>query len=105
MTRELTKDQFKNTFGMQMFDVTQTAEPEVDIWSYVGQLSRDNIVLHYVFEKQLVETVYRNSANTFDHILLPTDNENIFIVIVVDLKAKQIMGHIKLDLQQEYGLR
>jgi hypothetical protein len=102
--KELTTDQFKSTFSKQMFDVTQTVEPEIDIWQYVGQLTRDNIVLQYVLEKQLVETVYRNFTNTFEHILLPTDNEFFFIVIVVDLKTKQIMGHIKLDLQQEYGL-
>jgi len=105
LTRGLTKDQFKNTFDKQMVDVTETAAPVVDIWPYVEQLTRDKVVLNYVLDKQLVETVYRNSANTFDHILLPTDNKNIFIVIVIDLKAKQIMGHIKLDLEQEYGLK
>lgn len=105
MTTELTTDQFKSTFGKQMLDVTETAESEVDIWSYVGQLAQDYVVLNYVFDKKLVEAVHRNSTNTFDHVLLPTNNKNIFIVIVVDLKAKQIMGHIKLDLEQEYGLK
>jgi len=103
--RELTTDQFRTTFGKQMVDVTQTAEPKVDIWPYIKQLTKENIVLNYVLDNQLVEKVYRDSANTFDHILLPTDYKDIFMVIVVNLKRKQIIGHIKLDLKQEHGVR
>jgi len=105
MTIELTTDQYKSTFDKKMVDVTETAQPVVDIWPYVAQLVKDNVVLTYVLEKQLVETVTRNSANTFDHILLPTNNKNIFIVIVVDLEQGQIMGHILLDLENEYGIK
>ena len=68
MTKQLTEEQFKSTFGDKMFDVTETAEPVLDIWEYVEQLSIDNIVLKYVLEKQIVEKVYRNSLNTFEHI-------------------------------------
>ena len=103
MTTELTTEQYNNTFDKKMVDVTETAKPVVDIWSYVEQLSKDKIVLSYIFKKQLVERVYRNSANTFDHVLLPTNNKNILIVIVVDLLQKTITGHYRLDLEKEYG--
>lgn len=102
MTKELTEDQYKSTFGEKMFDVTESAEPVLDIWEYIEQLTIDNIVLKYVLEKQLVEKVYRNALNTFEHILFPTDNTNIFIVLVVDIKEKIIYGHFKLDLEKEY---
>ncbi|MEP6513790.1 MAG: hypothetical protein ABJA79_07965 [Parafilimonas sp.] len=105
MTTELTTDQYKDTFDTKMVDVTKSAEPTVDIWSYVRQLTREKIVLDYVFDKELVEKVYRNQANTFDHVLLPTDNKNIFIVIIVDLKHRLIKGHYRLDLEREYGLK
>jgi hypothetical protein len=90
MIVELIIDQYKSTMMTgKMVDVTETAVPTVDIWSYVQQLIDEKIVLEYVFDKQLVEIVYRNQANSFDHILLPTENKNIFISIIVDLLQKK----------------
>ena len=105
MTKQLTEEQFKSTFGDKMFDVTETAEPVLDIWEYVEQLSIDNIVLKYVLEKQLVEKVYRNSLNTFEHILLPTNHTSVFIVLVINIIEKDIFGHFKLDLEQLYNTK
>jgi len=102
MTTLLTEKEFKSTFIGKMIDVTQTAEPVVDIWPYVKQLSVDNILHKYTFENTLVEKVYRNQTNTFDQILLPTPNKNIFIIIIVDLINKKIKGHYQLDLNAEY---
>jgi hypothetical protein len=87
-----------------MADVTETAEPIVDIWTYVKDLVYENIVSEYVFKNNLVEKVYRNDTSTFDHILLPTNDKNVFIVIVVKIGNATILGHYKLDLTKEYFL-
>ena len=87
-----------------MIDVTATADAAVDIWSYVELLTKDNEVSSYVYENQLVEMVYRNNQGTFDHVLIPTDKSNVFVVIIVDLKKEKINGHFRLDLNKEYGL-
>jgi hypothetical protein len=99
----LTATEFKNTFGTSMADVTTTAEPVVDIWHYVVELVKQNLVDSYVYENNLVEKVYRNNFQTFDHVLLPTDKENVFITLVVDLVSKKILGHFKFDLNKEYS--
>ena len=104
MTTLLTEEDFKSTFTDKMIDITQAAEPAVDIWPYVQQLTLDNIVHKYTFDNTLVEKVYRNQTNTFDQVLLPTPDKNIFIIIVVDLLNKKIKGHYRLDLNAEYGL-
>jgi hypothetical protein len=104
MTTLLTDNQYKQTLTPKMVNVTETAEPTVDIWEYVGQLVKQNVVIQYVYDKQLVETVYRNQTNTFDHVLLPTDKENYFVVLIVDLIHHKITGHYPLDLNKEYGL-
>lgn len=95
---------YKETFATGMTDVTGTAEPAVNIWPYVEALVKDNMVNKYVYENKLVEKVYRNSTSTFDHVLLPAKNSNVFIVIVVDLVNKLVFGHSVLDLNLEYGL-
>jgi hypothetical protein len=104
MTTILTEKQYKDTMTNKMVDVTETAQPVVDIWDYVGQLTKDKEVLEYVNEEQLVEKVYRNDQGTFDHVLLPTDNSNIFVVIIIDIGQRKIRGHFRLNLNKEYGL-
>ena len=85
-----------------MTDVTQTAEPKFDIWDYVRELVMQKIVEKYVYEGNLVETVYRNDTSTFDHVLLPTEDQNIFIILVIDLIKENVYGHFKLDLNEKY---
>ena len=71
MTYQLTQDEYKSTIPTKMVDVTDSVEAVVDIWEYIQQLKADKIVLDYVYDNQLVEKVYRNQENTFEHILLP----------------------------------
>ena len=103
MTTKLTEKEYNSTMTKKMVDVTGTAQPGVDIWEYIGQLAKDGEVLEYVKQEQLVEKVYRNDDGTFDHVLLPTDDTNIFVVIIVDLGQERIKGHFRLDLHEQYG--
>jgi hypothetical protein len=102
VTKELSEQEFKNTFGKKMTDVTETAEPVVDIWDYVEELVQVSLVDKYVFENNLVEKVYRNDSSTFDHILLPTRDANVFVTLVVDLTNETLLGHISLNLNEKY---
>ena len=105
MTQELSEIEFKNSFGNGMTDITEIEIDEpVDIWNYVKLLTENQIVNRIVYEKELVEKVYRNDLKTFDHILLPTEKQNVFLTIVVDLEKKEVFGHKFLDLNKEYGI-
>jgi hypothetical protein len=104
LTKTLSEKEYKETMGSKMIDVTETAEPVVDIWVYVKDLVYENVVSDYVLKNNLVEKVYRNDTSTFDHILLPTSNEHVFTVIVVKLDNAIILGHYRLDLTKEYSL-
>jgi len=88
-----------------MNDITNVEiDNPIDIWSYVKELAENKIVSRTVYERELVEKVYRNNENSFDHILLPTEKNNFYIVIVVDLKNNKICGHRALDLNIEYSI-
>ena len=104
MAVELTEKEYRGTMTSKMIDVTGAGDASVDIWPYVRQLTKNNVVLDYVYEKQLVEAVYRNDQNTFDHVLIPTNDKNVFVVIIVDIGRKTIKGHYLLNLNKEYGL-
>lgn len=105
MTKELTEIEFKNTFGNGMTDITQIEINEpIDIWDYVKTLTENQIVDKIVYENEHVEKVYRNDSKTYDHILLPTKKQNVFLTLVVDLKNKIVFGHKMLDLTKAYGI-
>lgn len=87
-----------------MTDVTDSAEPVTDIWPYVHELTKEKVVLEYVYKNQLVDKVYRNGLSTFDHVLLPTDNSNVLVTIIVDLVEVSIKGYYLLDLNKEYQI-
>ena len=103
MLIELSPEEFISTMSAEMEDVTETADPTVDITPYVEALIAEGLVLPNTLSEELIEIVYRNEEGTYDHILLPTDDEEIFIAIVVDLIGERIVGHYAMDLNEEPG--
>ena len=109
MTNELTAEEYKATMSDKMQDLTETdlADtdfPATEIWEYVAELVTKDILPKYVLESEVVEKLYRNQ-DFYDHILLPTNEENVFVVVVIDLETEEIYGHHILDLNKEYGLK
>ena len=103
--KELTEKEYKSTFSGKMSDVTNFADATVDIWEYVRLLDKLKYYLNdYVIEQELVEVVYQNSANTYDHVLIPTTEKNTYLIIIVNKKSEDIFGHYLLDLNTEYGI-
>lgn len=105
MVKELTDIEFKETMGEGMIDITEKEiENPIDIWRDVKQLQQDNILSIEVYEKRLVEHIYRNNNNTFDHILIPSSGKaNVYVVVVVDLRGVLVYGYKILDLNKKYS--
>lgn len=104
MTNELTAEQYKATLSDRMQDLTDvdladTDFPATAIWEYVEELVANSIVPKYVLDSEVVEKLYRNQ-DLYDHVLLPTAEENTFAVIVIDLETEEILGHYILDLNK-----
>lgn len=100
----LTETQFQSTFGDKMVDVTESAEPVVDIWPYVGRLVSGSPFLDYTARNKLVDKVYRNKFGMYDHVILPRSQQGVVCVIVVDIKGTAVYGHYFLNMNQLYGL-
>lgn len=94
----LTLEEYRSTITPKMFEVKDTSEPTVDIWPYVQKLADDKIISEDVAQNKLIDGIYRNSDNTFEHIQLPTQDSDIFTFIVINLGLGTIKGHFYLDL-------
>lgn len=99
----LSEAQYLKTMGSQMKDITKNAESIVNIWTYAELLLQNRLLSEYGFHKRLVEAVYVNNENTYQHILLFTNHQKIYVVIIVDLINKTIFGHYILDLNEKYN--
>lgn len=99
--RELSNEEFQSCFHAPMRDVTQLAEPVVNIWPYVEALIKNGSTDEHLAD---VAHVYRDSGNRYDQVLIDTPQKNVFLVIVIDLSRKVIFGHCVLNLNTEYGL-
>lgn len=101
---ELTQAQYLGTFHAPMANVTETAEPLIDIWPYASLLVEKKVLPAVVVERCLVEAVYRDQTDTYDHVLLPSHNANTVISLIVDRPNKKMVGYYVLDLRKQYGL-
>lgn len=102
--KQLSEKQYLQTMSSGMKNITKVAESLVDIWNYAEYLLQNNLLSEYGFQMRLIEAVYVNSENTYQHIFLSTYQKNLYVVIVVDVINKTILGHYILDLNEKYGL-
>ncbi len=102
-TRLLTEDEYRATFAEPMENVTGKATNVLDIWPYVDSIALADLEGHAIYDR-FVECVYRTPDARFDHVLVMTKTENIYLAVVVDLERNAIHGHHLLDLNRLYGI-
>ena len=99
--RRLTDREFKQCFAEPMANVTGIADAAVDIWPYVDSIDLDELGVPRLND---VHHVYRDALGRYDQVLIGTGRFNALLVLVVDLGAKAVFGHLLLDLNKEFGV-
>ena len=102
-THKLSYEQYQATFAAPMLDVSQTAEPILDIWPYVEAVPESDLEGFNLLDG-LVRYVYQSPSGQYLHVLVSTDDENTFLVIIIDMLSVKIVGHYLLDLVSLYKL-
>ncbi|SMB90139.1 hypothetical protein SAMN00120144_3285 [Hymenobacter roseosalivarius DSM 11622] len=100
-TVRLTFEGYNQTFEAPMREITRNEEELLDIWPYIESIPATDLE---GFEILNVLYVYRNASNLFEHILIGTENENVFLVIIIHIEHLKIHGHYLLNVVKMYGL-
>ena len=100
----LTKEKYNSTITGEMEEISTEKVNYFNIWPYVSQLKSFKVLSKKINEHELVHKVYRNSTWKFEHILLSTEKENNFVVIIVNRTKKKIIGYFLLDQKEKYDL-
>ena len=101
MIRELTPEEFNDTTSdnMRLLDDDDDSCAGLPLVAYVEEcigamdmeLDVDDMVFHYA---------YMNDEKKLVHVGLNFGDENLYLVVVVDVTAREIMGHTVLDFRK-----
>jgi len=99
----LTESEFEATFGVPMRDVTSSAQELTNIWPYAQAAMVEDFPDAHTCNWN-TEYVYEHPSAKWQHILINTEMPNAYLVIVVEVASKSIVGHHFLNLNRKYGL-
>jgi hypothetical protein len=97
----LTEPEFRATFTNPMQEVPEDSEPPCAFWDYFDAIPEADFAGH----KRGIEVsfAWNNEPETYQHVLVDTEDENLFMVLVIDLVEAVIVGHRLVDIDEEYG--
>ena len=77
---------------------------ELEVWPYVDEIPFDDM-RGYSIDGKDVECVFRSADDQYDHVLIPTNTWNTYLVVVVDRANNAVFGHHVLNRNDLYDLR
>ena len=96
---------YRKTFGKKMVRVGSDGNAPFPFWSYVDQIPKEDF-RGYDCSEGSVQWVWRSDDARFEHILIDTkEDKDVFMVIVLDVTNREVVGHRLMDFKREYGLR
>ena len=98
----LTENQFKKTFAAPMRLLPLEAEPPFNFWPYFEEISPTDFAGHEFSGN--VTYVYEHPSGEFQHVLVNSEDKNIFLAIILNLPARQVVGHHILNFNALYGV-
>ncbi len=101
--KKLSHEEYQATLQAPMLDVTLTVEPVLDIWPYVEAVPEADLAGYFLADG-LVEHVYQHPSKELLHVLVSTDDSDVFLAVIVDSGKPKIIGHYLLNLLQLYSI-
>ena len=99
----LSEAEYQGTLVGPMIRVGGNDVPPFDFWTYFEAIPPADFEGHDCSEG-VVSWAWNNASHTFQHVLVSSVDKNVFMVLVLDLRARGVWGHRLLDLNREYGL-
>jgi hypothetical protein len=101
----LDENAYRKTFGKEMVRVSADGNAPFPFWNYVEQIPEADFQ-GFDCSAGSVQWVWRDEGGRFEHILIDAEQgKDVFMVVVLDLVNKEVIGHRLMDFKGEYGLR
>ena len=99
----LTEAEFHATLDAPMQRAALDEGAPFDFWPYFDAIPQSDFDGHDCSDGT-VTYVYRDTNGHFEHVLVDSEDRNVFMVLVLDCVSKRVVGHRLLDLPRLYGL-
>lgn len=80
------------------------ARPPFDVWEYFDTIPSADFKNHDCSAGS-VTYAWEDPSGRYQHVLVDSEDKNVFMVLVLDVPGRRVLGHRLLDLNQEFGLR
>jgi hypothetical protein len=101
--RLLSEKEFLSTMDEPMKQLGLDAPPPFDFWPYFDAIPAVDFEGHDCSAGR-VTYVWEHPASLFQHVLINSEDPNIFMVIILSLATRSVVGYRLLDLREAYGL-
>ena len=101
--KRLTDEEFNATIGTPMVRLSTTEAP-FDFWPYVNALPVTELD-GYDFSRAQVDCAFRNPAGTRRHVQVNSEDKNVFLILVLNLRTEEVVGHRLMNLNAQYGAK
>ena len=101
--KHLSKEEYLATMAVPMKQLPPDAEAPFPFWDYSDAIPAVDFEGHDCSEGA-VTYVWEDPNRKYQHVLINSEDNNVFMVLVLDLPSRSVLGHRLLDLNQEYGL-
>lgn len=98
----LSEHQYKATLSPPMRRLPLEIEPPFDFFPYFDAIPVADFNDYEC--RGDITYVWEDASAKFQHVLFNSQDKNVFMVVVLDLHARVIIGHRLLDLNNLYGL-
>jgi hypothetical protein len=97
MTHLLTEDEYLALFASPMESRDEDDEPPFDFWPYFDAIPSAHFQ-SYDCSAEAVSHALRHADGCYEHVLIDSDDPNVFMVLVLDTHRELVVGHHLLDL-------
>lgn len=101
--RRLSEDAFRATLAEPMRRVAPDSGRPFDFWPYFDAIPTEDFAGHDCSAGR-VDHVFRHPDGVLEHVLVSSEHRDIFMVLVIDRRARRVVGHRLLDLPALYGM-
>jgi hypothetical protein len=101
--KKLSEAEYLGTFAEPMKRLASDVAPPFEFWDYFESIPRSDFEGHDCSAGS-VAYVWEHPTGRFQHVLVHSEDKNVFMVLVLDVAGRTVLGHRLLDLSREYGL-
>ena len=102
--KRLTDSEFLATASDPMRRLPLDASPPFEFWDYFESIPSADFEGHDCSVGG-VTYVWQDSTGRYQFVHVNSEDKNVFMVLVLDIAGRAVLGHRLLDLNREYGLK